>query len=115
MASAQGWHAWARYWRCECGATVACPVEPPLCPRTNAHSTDARPRFGPLPGPVPFDFLVVPGACRRCGGAMVATRLDMTNVLACANCADCRWRWFLCPDQVEGVRDVLPRQGKNAR
>ncbi len=94
---------------------MVCPVAPPLCPRTDAHRTDDHPRFEPLAGPAPFDFLVVPGACRRCGGSMVATRLDMTNVLACASCADCLWRWFLRPDQVEGVRDVLPRQDKKAR
>lgn len=46
---------------------------------------------------------------------MVATYADTTNVLACAQCAACGWRWFLRPDDVEGVQDRFPRDGKKAR
>lgn len=94
----------AKFWKCECGAVLLCTVGRPACPRAGSRNNARVHRPEPLTEPQPFDHLILPGACRRCGGAMVANAEEIAGALPFAHCARCGWSWFLSPADASPIR-----------
>ncbi len=95
-----------QFWRCRCGAVLLSPGRPTGCPRGEGADDPATHPLDLLSAPRPFDFLVIPGACRKCGGAMVATGDDVVDALPRVRCAVCGWTWFVRPADVAEVRPL---------
>ena len=104
--STVGW----RFWQCRCGAVLLSPDRPTFCPRGGITSNLPEHRLASLATPQPFDYLVLPGACWKCGGEMVAIGDEVADALPRAQCAACGWTWFIRSGDVAAVLPLARRK-----
>lgn len=119
------------WWTClDCYAVTVRPTKPRLCPGS-AHVLqlpgEGPRRHPPVRGFLPHgksakrdrgpNFLVAPGACRRCDADMVSQDFVGDYSIPVATCIDpaCGWTWWF-KDSVIAAAGIAPRKrsGRNS-